>query len=917
MATLLLLAALLLPQGPGSDVSASATVEPASGPAGTAAEVHIVLDIAPGWHVYHPEQSPDLGIPVSAELVGGDLLPAGEFAAISPSKLHIERIGGNPVVYKWMEGKAQFSLPVTFSGSGGSKTEKVKVTWQVCNDRVCLPPETEEIPIRFEITGGNSADSSLASDSQSSVTGGIRPPGEMVEAKGQRVTAHIGFAEAKVMANSTAKLNVNTEVDFGYHIYAPEMAADVPGTPIWVKIKTPGFEAASDKLTTLSEVTPHEEDFGGGMVFKYLWVDGKGKFDLPINVTAAPGLYEVEVETNWQVCNDQICVDGKGFTLMIPVEVVDEAGYAAVELVETASSERNGGSSDPGDGNGGTEKGGTEEGAKGKTETVPAPVDDVNSLRLEAFDETFGEDGAGGAINANAGDVLKKKGLMGLLMAALLAGLASLLTPCVYPMIPITVSYFTKRAEAGKGTALGNATAYGGGIMVTFVGLGMGAAAILGASGANQIASNPWVNLAIGVLFVVLGFSLLGFYEIKPPKFLQSFASKTQANQNSSGYFPVMLMAVAFSVTAFTCTVGFVGGLLALAATSGEWMSSLLAMTVYAFVFAVPFVVLALVPQKLNKLPTAGGWMNAVKVTFGYIELIAALKFLSNADMFENMGLLPRWLIVVLTALFFGLMAAYMFGMYSTKGDYGQKPPRNGKRMAWGTVWAAMAVYVLTGLNGKPFKGDIEGYFPPLEYGAKPGFLMGDEPDEATAPEGSGEHTGDDGHKGLLNLNWHSEWLPAVENAKKRNKLLFIDFTGITCINCRRMEGNIFPEVKETLARLERAHLYVDRILENADLEISVFRSAAQPYYAVVDPNKFLETVDAAKAYDSAEDDDAKGSAKLILERSFKQSILTRVEGYVPDSSLFDKKILKALEEGRNRGFDVDSSDIPEVPAGK
>ena len=916
MASLLLLAALLLPQNlpfesGGDKVSASATIEPASGPTGTSAEVRIILDIEPGWHVYHPDQDPDLGIPVSAELVGGDLTPAGDFKALSPSKPHVERIGASTTVYKWMDGKAEFSLPVTFSGGPGLKNEKVRVKWQACNDRLCQPPVTKEVPIRFEITNADGTSAALASGEQQSASGGVRPPGETASVDGQHVSVTYGFAEAKVLTGSTAKLNVTADIDFGYHLYAPEMDPEVPGVPIWVKVKTPGFNGA-EKMTTLSEVKPHEEDFGGGLVFEYLWVDGVGRFELPVEVTAEPGLYEVEIETNWQICNDQICLDGEGYSMKLPVEVVDAAGYAAVELVDSSVDSGSGGAkSDPTDSNGGgageiSDGGGTDE-------TAPVDVDDATALRLEAFDETPDGEDNGPAINANPWDVLLKKGMVGLLMAALLAGLASLLTPCVYPMIPITVSYFTKRAEAGKGTPLGNAAAYGGGIMVTFVGLGMGAAAILGAQGANQIASNPWVNLGIGILFIVLGFSLLGFYEIKPPKFLQSFASDTQSKQDKAGYLPVMLMAVAFSVTAFTCTVGFVGGLLALAATTGEWFAALLAMSVYAFVFAIPFVILALVPQKLNKLPTAGGWMNAVKVSFGYIELIAALKFLSNADMFQNWGLLPRWLIVVLTSLFFLLMALYMFGFYTTKGDYGQKPPRNAKRMTWGTVWLAMAIYVITGLDGKPFKGDLEAYFPPLEYGAKPGFLMDkpDESSEASAPKGNGEHAEDTAHMGLLNLRWHSEWLPAIEQAAAKNRLLFIDFTGISCVNCRRMEGNIFPEVKETLSLLERAHLYVDRIPENADLEISVFRTASQPYYAVVDPGLFMETIEAAQAYDAAEDESVKLDAKIAFERSFKQSVLTRIEGYEPVPSIFEKRISAALEVGRSRGFDVDTSDIP------
>jgi len=881
MAPFLLLAALLLPQGLQGDVSATATVNPTSGASGTTVDVQISLDITPGWHVYHPDQDETLGIPVSAVLIGDSFQANGDFKALSPGRPHVEVISGQTLVYKWMEGKPQFVLPATVSGGPGKIAGKVRVKWQLCNDKVCLPPKTVTIPISFEIT----ADGAVAvpgADEKHAATAAAQDgewvQGPKTEYKDKRLTWLAWVEHGEI-----DRLHLEVNVIDNWHIYHINQDPDW-GMPLSATIEG----VTSGELTSLTPPHPVQETYGT-TVANYLFVEGKTEFVMPLELEDGfSGVLPVNLA--WTACDDSICDDASQTVINV---TVDSTGKSAGGTTKAGNGTR---AADPDDG----------------ATTEPLPTGSPDNLTLLAADEVLGGDGTRSAINVDAGGVFGEEGLMGLLLAAMLAGLASLLTPCVYPMIPITVSYFTKRAEAGKGTAVGNATAYGVGIMITFVGLGMGAAALLGASGANQIASNPWVNLGIGILFIVLGFSLLGFYEIQPPKFLQSFASKTQGNQNSSGYFPVMLMAVAFSVTAFTCTVGFVGGLLALAATSGEWFSSMLAMSVYAFVFALPFVVLALVPQKLNKLPTAGGWMNAVKVTFGFIELIAALKFLSNADMFPNLGLLPRWLIVILTALCFVAMAAYMFGFYTTKGDYGQKPPRTGKRLAFGTLWAAMAIYVLTGLDGKPFKGDIEGYFPPLEYGAKPGFLMSSSA-ETEHDDGTGGTIGvdvqDTGHKGLLELTWHEEWEPAIAQAKLRNRLLFIDFTGVTCINCRRMEGNVFPKVKATLARLDRAHLYVDRIQSNADLEISVFRTAAQPYYAVVDPVLFLETIDAAKAYDAAENDADKYQAKLAFERSFKESVLTQVTGYDPNPAKFDEKILGAIELGRLRGYEVDLVD--------
>jgi thiol:disulfide interchange protein DsbD len=246
-----------------------------------------------------------------------------------------------------------------------------------------------------------------------------------------------------------------------------------------------------------------------------------------------------------------------------------------------------------------------------------------DSVCLPQETKVFDELSIGATSSISGGDFSGDGGLptdfWKFIFAAMAAGLATLLTPCVFPMIPVTISYFTKRAEAGKGTPLGNATAYASGIVFTFAGIGVGAALVLGPGGANMIGSNPWVNFAIGVLFLVLGVSLLGFFEIQPPKFLANLASKKQADgQTQSGYIPVALMAIAFSITAFTCTVGFVGAVFVLGLQMG--LPYLIGgMFVYGLTFALPFFFLALFPSRLQSMPNAGAWMNTVQICAGFI----------------------------------------------------------------------------------------------------------------------------------------------------------------------------------------------------------------------------------------------------------------------------------------------------------
>ncbi len=818
MASLLLLAALLLPQGPGGNVSASATVEPTTGPAGSEVQVQLTLDIQPGWHVYHPDQNPDLGIPVSASLIGENFTETGEMKALSPGRPHIEKIGSQTLVYKWMEGKAKFSIPAKVSGDNGTVSGKVKVQWQVCNDRVCLPPEEVEVPFTYVIdssaaapTGAGAAaadpevDAAPRDGPEATLTEG---PGEKVTVQGKKVVAELGFTRAQIPAGGQAVLGMETVVDFGWHLYAPEMDPEVPGVPVTVEVVTEGFEAG--KLRTTSKSKPHTEDFGGGMVFEYLWIEGKGTFELPITANVEPGKYEVELKLNYQVCDDSVCLDSDVYTAKVPVEVVDPS------LLAGTIEER-----------GTTDQGGGE--AEG------------NAI--------------GNAINKDAFKVLQDEGFWALMIAAIAAGFATLLTPCVFPMIPITVSFFTKRAEAGKGTAIGNASAYAFGIILTFVGLGLGAGAILGATGANQIASNPWLNLAIAALFIVLGLSLLGFYEIQPPKFLQKFASEAQAEGGQKGgYMPVIIMAFAFSVTAFTCTVGFVGGLIALSATAGAWWYSLAAMTVYAVVFAIPFFFLALFPNMLQKMPTAGGWMNAVKVSFGYIEIIAAWKFLTSAERVWDLEILTRPVVIILTVIPLLLWAGYMFGLYTTKGDYGQKPPRTMPRMAVGLFALVSAVYIASAYPRDNYKGWVEAYFPPSDYGNP---------------------------YGPLGLEWHESYEAAFAEGRDKNQVVFLDFTGVTCVNCLRMEGNIFPAdgVADRIESMVRAHLYVDKGEfgpANGEFQELKFQRVSQPFYVVMDP--------------------------------FTQEPLSQFDGYDPDPELFANFLRDGIEAGKKLGIGVDDT---------
>ncbi|MFK5957176.1 MAG: cytochrome c biogenesis protein CcdA [Planctomycetota bacterium] len=435
------------------------------------------------------------------------------------------------------------------------------------------------------------------------------------------------------------------------------------------------------------------------------------------------------------------------------------------------------------------------------------------------------------------------EGFWAFMLAAVTAGLLTLLTPCVFPMIPVTISYFTKRAETGKGTPFGNAVAYACGIIFTFAGIGVGAALTMGATGANAIGSNPWVNAAIGVLFVVMAFSLLGFFEIQAPRFMQNFASKTQRQgQTKGGYVPVFMMAIAFSITAFTCTVGFVGLVFAagLKLGAGYLVGG---MFVYGLVFALPFFFLALLPSRLQKMPTAGGWMNTVKVCAGFVELIAAIKFFSNTDQMWQLEILTWPVVLAGSTIIMLLWGAYMLGFYKLPYDY-EKPKPGMQRKIFGAIILLTGLWLSPGIFNRSYNlGGLVAYMPPPTYGLY-------EFDEATGLK-----------IGPADLEWYEDYDRAFKAAEVTGRPLFVDFTGVTCVNCRLMENGVFPDqaVRPLLEQFARVELWVDLHPEYGKMQAERYGRVSQPYYVLLDPR----TDSVLATYNGYDSDPAKFAALL------------------------------------------------------
>jgi thiol:disulfide interchange protein DsbD len=399
-------------------------------------------------------------------------------------------------------------------------------------------------------------------------------------------------------------------------------------------------------------------------------------------------------------------------------------------------------------------------------------------------------------------EAYRQEGLLAFLISAAIFGFASLLTPCVFPMIPITVSLFTKRSEQGQGSAVGSAGLYALSIIATYTLLGLILAVTWGASGARNLAANPWINLGIGVLFIALALSLFGLFELRMPGWLLNAVGR---GQQRGGRIGIVFMGIAFTLTSFTCTVAFVGFLLAQAA-QGDWLWPGLGMLVFSTAFALPFFLLALFPQMLSRLPAAGDWLHITKVLMGLLELAAAFKFLSNADLVWDWGILRNTAVLTIWTVIALLMTLAVLGLLKMKPRL--SPGRIGIAVATGFLTVVLAI----GLVGGPLPVWVATYLPEV---------------------------------GEEDLDWFEDLDEAMAQARETGQTVFIDFTGYTCTNCRQMEIEIFPdpEVHGLLEQFVRVRLYTDD-LEVGDrwaaLQEDRFGSAALPMYVLLTPDDEL-----------------------------------------------------------------------------
>ncbi|MDG2138811.1 MAG: cytochrome c biogenesis protein CcdA [Flavobacteriales bacterium] len=491
-----------------------------------------------------------------------------------------------------------------------------------------------------------------------------------------------------------------------------------------------------------------------------------------------------------------------------------------------------------------------------KGEVYYMTCDSTQCLPPEALEFEFQIDGIDESLISSASKPLnetEEKSMWALFFIAFLSGFAALLTPCVFPMIPMTVSFFTKQSKT-KARGIANAIIYGISIIVIYVALGVGVSSIFGADALNNMATNVYFNIGFFLLLLIFGASFLGAFELQLPT---SWVNKTDKASDKGGLIGIFFMAFTLALVSFSCTGPIVGTLLVEASTGG-YFGPIIGMLGFSLAIALPFAFFAAFPGWLNSLPQSGGWLNSVKVTLGFLEIALAFKFLSNADLVLQTHLLERELFIAIWIVIFALLTMYLLGFLKFAHD-SDLEYISVSRFSVAILTGTLTIYMIPGLWGAPLK-IINAFPPPMQYSESPqgvgavqiGF-------NDIKNSSNGQHIGP---QGLMVFHDYKE---ALEHAKKIDKPLMLDFTGHACVNCRKMEEQVWSDqyVKEMLRNdVVLVSLYVDeridlpkdeqyttmmagkekKVKTTGDkwmvLQANNFGTNSQPYYVMLDHNE-------------------------------------------------------------------------------
>ena len=665
----------------------------------------------------------------------------------------------------------------------------------------------------------------------------VKPPVWNVRLEGKGLT--VGKQATVVM---------EAQIPMGWYVYSNDFDKNLgPLLTEFVPASTSDYSVAS-KLQAIQPKKKYDEVWEGDITYFM----GKGRFEQPIKLLKPSG--KVIGSLEYQMCTD---LTGQCINYELDIELpftATENTAAGEDLQKEADT----------------------------LEEVPLNEANSDSPSREGPDSTYVVTADSAPVAASTSDEFageeETASLWGFMVLAFLAGLAALITPCVFPMIPMTVSFFTGRAKK-RSEGIRQAFIYGISIVGIYTVAGTAVAAIQGPEFANWLATHWAPNVFFFAIFVVFALAFLGMFELTLPS---SFVNKIDAKAEKGGLGGVFFMAFTLVLVSFSCTGPIVGSIL-ISSAGGELVKPVLGMFSFGLAFAIPFTLFAIFPEWMQRLPKSGGWLNTVKVVLGFLELALAFKFLSIADLVYHWGILDRDVFLAIWIVIFSALGLYLLGKirlpHDSKLEHLTVP-----RLLLALITFAFVIYMIPGLWGAPLKA-LSGYLPPLT--TQQFSLTREKSGEPTSPSTEVVLYGD-----LLKIPHgipgYFDYEQALAAAKREGKPLLIDFTGHGCVNCRKMEENVWVD-PQVLKRLKEdfvmVALYIDERLElpeskwytssydgkekktlgkqNADFQISRFNNNAQPYYIILDHQEkllatprsyntdiaaFVEFLDGAKA---------------------------------------------------------------------
>ena len=562
-------------------------------------------------------------------------------------------------------------------------------------------------------------------------------------------------SELKMLKGAEAEIIFSATIDAGWHLYSTDLGNDGPTSAALIVNKLDGAELVGKLKPVGKEIEKFDNMFG--MNLRYF--EGSGKFVQKIKFTKPN--YDIDCYLEYGACNDEMCMPPSQASLVkagVSPAVAETAKPAAKE-VKAEEKKAEGAKAEE-------KEAETVKTDTAKTEPLPAETSESqtpkasNDLWSPVIDELK-------AFEESPVDY----SLAYIFLAGLIGGFLALLTPCVWPIIPMTVSFFLKRNK-DKRKAINEAVTYGISIVVIYVTLGVLVTLLFGASALNALSTNAVFNIFFCLLLVVFAASFFGAFEITLPS---SWSNKIdQKSEATTGLLSIFLMAFTLALVSFSCTGPIIGLLLVTMSTSGSIVAPTIGMLGFAVALAIPFTLFAMFPSLLKSAPKSGGWMNVVKVVLGFIELAFALKFLSVADLAYGWGILDREVFISLWIVIFGLMGVYLLGWLKFPHD-DPEHRTNVPQFFLGMISLAFTIYMIPGLWGAPLKA-ISAFAPPM-------------------------NTQDFNLQKVAVEAEFTDYEEGMKEAIRKGKPVMVDFTGFGCVNCRKMEAAVWtdPTVAEIL----------------------------------------------------------------------------------------------------------------------